>query len=122
MTDGLVAGANGATKSVLARLDVCSLQEQPGSSGSAEVKGERTIGTDGNTRGDWGAGLNVCCAGIKLLYVAILVSDGSHVFFLISDPSLALQKSMLLTPLLPRAGPTGGLGLAWPAPTMSFTI
>lgn len=33
-----------------------------------------------------------------------------------------LQKSMLLTPLLPRAGPTGGLGLAWPAPTMSFTI
>ena len=29
---------------------------------------------------------------------------------------------MLLTPLLPRAGPTGGLGLAWPAPTMSFTI
>lgn len=29
---------------------------------------------------------------------------------------------MLLTPLLPRAGPTGGLGLACPAPTMSFTI
>ena len=33
-----------------------------------------------------------------------------------------LQKSMLLTPLLPKAGPTGGLGLAWPAPTISFTI
>lgn len=32
-----------------------------------------------------------------------------------------LQKSMLLTPLLPNAGPTGGLGLAWPAPTMSLT-
>ena len=28
---------------------------------------------------------------------------------------------MLLTPLLPNAGPTGGLGLAWPAPTMSLT-
>lgn len=33
-----------------------------------------------------------------------------------------LQKSMDLTPLLPRAGPTGGLGDAWPAPTMSLTI
>lgn len=29
---------------------------------------------------------------------------------------------MLFTPLLPNAGPTGGLGLAWPAPTISFTI
>jgi hypothetical protein len=33
-----------------------------------------------------------------------------------------LQKSIDLTPLLPSAGPTGGLGLAWPAPTISFTI
>jgi len=29
---------------------------------------------------------------------------------------------MLFTPLLPKAGPTGGLGLAWPAPTISLTI
>jgi hypothetical protein len=29
---------------------------------------------------------------------------------------------MDLTPLLPSAGPTGGLGLACPAPTISFTI
>lgn len=35
--------------------------------------------------------------------------------------SLTLQKSIDLTPLLPSAGPTGGLGLACPAPTMSFT-
>lgn len=33
-----------------------------------------------------------------------------------------LQKSMLLTPLLPSAGPTGGEGDACPAPTMSLTM
>lgn len=35
---------------------------------------------------------------------------------------LTLQKSILLTPLEPRAGPTGGEGLACPAPTISLTI
>lgn len=35
---------------------------------------------------------------------------------------LTLQKSILLTPLEPSAGPTGGEGDAWPAPTMSLTI
>src|SRR5690625_7463127 len=33
----------------------------------------------------------------------------------------ALQNSMILTPCWPSAGPTGGLGLAWPAGTWSFT-
>jgi hypothetical protein len=33
-----------------------------------------------------------------------------------------LQKSIALTPLLPRAGPTGGEGVALPAPTISLTI
>lgn len=32
-----------------------------------------------------------------------------------------LQKSIALTPLLPKAGPTGGEGVAPPAPTMSLT-
>ena len=32
-----------------------------------------------------------------------------------------LQKSILFTPLLPSAGPTGGLGDALPAPTISLT-
>jgi len=36
--------------------------------------------------------------------------------------SHTLQKSMDFTPLEPRAGPTGGEGEAWPAPTMSLTI
>ena len=35
---------------------------------------------------------------------------------------LTLQKSIDFTPLLPRAGPTGGAGDAWPAPTMSLTM
>jgi hypothetical protein len=38
------------------------------------------------------------------------------------EPWHTLQKSILFTPLLPNAGPTGGDGLAWPAPTMSLTI
>ncbi len=33
-----------------------------------------------------------------------------------------MQKSIDLIPLLPRAGPTGGLGEALPAPTISLTI
>lgn len=33
-----------------------------------------------------------------------------------------MQKSMDFTPLLPNAGPTGGDGEAWPAPTISLTI
>src|SRR4030065_334850 len=32
-----------------------------------------------------------------------------------------LQNSMMLTPCWPRAGPTGGAGLAFPAGTCSFT-
>jgi hypothetical protein len=41
--------------------------------------------------------------------------------YLEKKSELTLQKSILLTPLLPSAGPTGGLGLACPAPTMSLT-
>lgn len=33
-----------------------------------------------------------------------------------------LQKSIDFTPLLPSAGPTGGEGDAWPAPTISLTM
>ena len=32
----------------------------------------------------------------------------------------ALQNSMMFTPFWPSAGPTGGLGLAWPALTCSL--
>lgn len=33
----------------------------------------------------------------------------------------SLQKSMAFTPLEPKAGPTGGAGAAWPAPTINLT-
>ena len=33
-----------------------------------------------------------------------------------------LQKSMAFTPRCPNAGPMGGVGVAWPAGTQSFTI
>jgi hypothetical protein len=48
------------------------------------------------------------CTSIEFLQVVV-----NHLLtaFLILDIS-TLQKSMLLTPLLPKAGPTGGLGLA----------
>jgi hypothetical protein len=38
------------------------------------------------------------------------------------DKGCTLQKSIDFTPLLPNAGPTGGLGDACPAPTISLTI
>ena len=40
----------------------------------------------------------------------------------VSVDGRTLQKSIDFTPLLPSAGPTGGEGEAWPAPTMSLTI
>ena len=39
-----------------------------------------------------------------------------------NEDGFTLQKSMLFTPLLPSAGPTGGDGDACPAPTISLTI
>lgn len=41
---------------------------------------------------------------------------------LATESVFTLQKSIDLTPLLPSAGPTGGLGEAFPASTMSLTI
>ena len=57
------------------------------------------------------------CTSIEFLQV--VVNHWSTV--LLMQNVGTLQKSMLLTPLLPKAGPTGGLGLAWPAPTINLT-
>lgn len=48
--------------------------------------------------------------------------DGAEELKEVQAGVVTLQKSMDFTPLLPSAGPTGGEGEAWPAPTMSLTI
>lgn len=58
------------------------------------------------------------CTSIEFLQVVV----NRRLTTLLMQNVGTLQKSMLLTPLLPKAGPTGGLGLAWPAPTISLTI
>lgn len=71
-------------------------------------------------RGNWGAYDHVGCAGVEFLFIVVLNTglDGGEGM----GGGSTLQKSIDLTPLLPNAGPTGGLGLACPAPTISFTI
>lgn len=92
---------------------------------------EGAVGADGYSCGYRGAGDVVCCSRVEFLwwYVRYLFSEWS--FFKREREGgrgrregglLTLQKSILLTPLEPSAGPTGGEGDAWPAPTMSLTI
>jgi hypothetical protein len=59
--------------------------------------------------------LSASCAKTDLLPLDGLLKQTRH------ECELTLQKSIDLTPLLPKAGPTGGPGVAWPAPTMSLT-
>lgn len=84
---------------------------------------EAAVWANGNARGDGRPGHEVCSARVEFLCGELVYCEevgwgqegmgkGKH----------TLQKSMLLTPLLPSAGPTGGEGDAAPAPTISFTI
>jgi hypothetical protein len=61
----------------------------------------------------------VCCSRVELLYARVSGTERYPPASLWQLPTL--QKSIDLMPLLPSAGPTGGLGLAWPAPTMILT-
>lgn len=110
----LMAGSHGTTKPTLARLHVGSLEQQPGGRGSAEVEGEGAIGADGNTGGYGDAGVDVGGSGVEFLFIGFFQEWLVLVILWIDEKRdiYTLQKSMLFTPLLPRAGPTGGLGLA----------
>lgn len=82
---------------------------------------KRSIRADSDSCWNWNARRHVSGSRVEFLHLAS-VSGLNFEIRRKEGVFGTLQKSMLLTPLLPRAGPTGGLGLAWPAPTMSFTI
>lgn len=113
----LVARVHGPAQAALPGLDVGGVQQEIGGGRGADVEVEGSVRADGDARRDGDAGVDVGCAGIEFLASSQYprARQGGP------SPKLTLQKSMLLTPLLPSAGPTGGLGEAWPAPTMSLT-
>lgn len=84
----------------------------------AQVEVEAAVGADGDARGDGRAGCVVRGAGVEFLRRGGI----SERFEVQCAAEYTLQKSILFTPLDPSAGPTGGLGLACPAPTISLTI
>lgn len=113
-----MAGVHGTAQAVLPRLDVGSIEEEVGGRRGAQVEEKGAVWSDGDARGDRDTDVDVRSAGIEFLQSEMLgQTEGSQE----NGMELTLQKSILLTPLLPSAGPTGGLGLAWPAPTMSLT-
>lgn len=102
-------------------------EEKCGGGGAAQLEVEGTVRADGDAGGDGGAGGVVGGAGVEFLECRLGLE------FLVARMDLrgigkgklsrlTLQKSMLLTPLEPSAGPTGGEGDAWPAPTINLTI
>ena len=95
---------------------------------------EGSVRPDGHSGGNGHADIHVGCSRVEFLGTGLAVQmeapGSSWASIDISGAALTeecrcvrtLQKSIDLTPLLPSAGPTGGLGLAWPAPTINFTI
>lgn len=113
----LVAGVHGTAQTVLPRFHVGGIEEEVGGGRGAEIEGEGPVGADGDACRNGDTGVDMSSAGVEFLQWAIRCNrlEAKRL------KALTLQKSMLLTPLLPRAGPTGGLGDAWPAPTISLT-
>src|ERR1700719_5383228 len=60
---------------------------------------------------------------VKLLSLKTVITTGriSPTCFWVTALN-SLQKAMILTPFCPRAGPTGGAGLAWPAGICSLMV
>ena len=75
------------------------------------------------------AGVEVMAADLYDQAKVKEVTRGAKVVYQASQPNYnewvtkfpALQKSIMLTPCWPRAGPTGGDGLAFPAGICNFT-
>jgi hypothetical protein len=63
----LVAGVHGTAETVLARLDIGSVQEEVGGCRRAQVEEKGAIGTDGDARGDRDTDVDVGSAGIEFL-------------------------------------------------------
>lgn len=125
--DRLVAGLLRAASHALFVLGrrVDAVEQQPRRLRRANVEGERAVGADGDAAGHGGSDDVVGGPGVEFLQERTVSAAeiGSRRRIGRSQRDVVtLQKSIDLTPLLPRAGPTGGLGEAWPAPTMSLTI
>src|ERR1700677_3329500 len=60
---------------------------------------------------------------VKLLSLKTVMTTGrmSPTCFWVTALN-SLQKAIILTPFCPRAGPTGGAGLAWPAGICSLMV
>src|ERR1700722_17877757 len=60
---------------------------------------------------------------VKLLSLKTVMTTGriSPTCFWVTALN-SLQKAIILTPFCPRAGPTGGAGLAWPAGICSLIV
>ena len=114
----LGAGQRTTLELVALLLDTGGRQQHPRRGGRAQLKVERAVGAHGDARGDRRADGDVRGAGVELLERAHVNETGRGR----AGPRRTLQKSIDLTPLEPSAGPTGGDGLAWPAPTISLTI
>lgn len=111
----------------LRRLYPRRAQQQVGCNWGADVEVKGAVGADSYACWNWGAGLDVCGSSVEFLegFVSNELEGGFEAYMGFIEALLkvcTLQKSIDFTPLLPSAGPTGGLGLAWPAPTISFTI
>lgn len=107
------------------------IEQQPGGLWCSYVEVKGSVGTDNDADGHRCAYSDVRCPGVELLlglstYCGMLEPCPidrieQEAYGLRGLFGRTLQKSIDLTPLLPKAGPTGGLGLACPAPTMSLT-
>lgn len=110
---GLRAGGLGSSPlSSLRWRYLGGVEEEVGGLGGADVEAECPVGLDGYADRHGCSGVDVLCAGVEFLEIPLVLVVEKAEGRGWEGERLTLQKSMDLIPLLPRAGPTGGLGLA----------